>query len=120
MVNPKLNEEFEIETKERLGYTLFMITGSFTVKNLFHVRTRLQELVEESVTNIVFDFENCTEIDSSGLGILSNLYKKLGAQAGELGVIAVSPEIQKILNETGLNNLLTNFGTLEDADSHFD
>ena len=120
MVDPRLNEEFEIHTKERLGYTLFIISGSFSVKNLFHVRTRLQELVEESVNNIVFDFENCSEIDSSGLGILSNLYKKLGNQGGELGIINVSPEIRKILNETGLNSILSDFGSLEDADSHFD
>jgi len=120
MVDPKLNDEFEIKTKERLGYTLFIITGSFTVKNLFHVRTRLQELVEKSVNNIVFDFSLCSEIDSSGLGILSNLYKKLGAIGGELGVMNASPEIQKILNETGLNNILTHFDKLDDADSHFD
>ena len=120
MVNSEENDHFEIVTKERLGYTLFMIKGSFTVKNLFHVRSKLQELVEQSVNNIVFDFASCAEIDSSGLGILSNLYKRLGSQGGELGVLNVSPEIQKILTETGLNNLFTAFSTLDDADSHFD
>lgn len=120
MEDPKLNQVFDISTQDRLGYTLFQIKGSFSVKNLFHVRTRLQELVEESVNNIVFDFETCKEIDSSGLGILSNLYKKLGNQGGELGIMNVSPEIAKILSETGLESILTFFNTLDDADAHFD
>ncbi len=114
------SETSDFQIKDRLSFNLFILNNNLTVKNLFQVRSALTELLDSSVRNIVFDLEKCNEMDSSGLGLLSNLYKKINSLGGELGVLNVNPELDRIFQDSGLGQLLNPFSTLEEADEYFD
>ena len=74
--------------------------------------TSSQQLEEElkrgmdGVTELVLDLEKVDYITSAGLRVLVSTQKIMNRQ-GSMRVIHINPEIMKILNMTGIANLLT-------------
>ncbi len=54
-------------------------------------------LLDDKVKNIVFDFEDTTFMDSSGIGIIVGRYKKISCFGGKVYAINVDDRIRKIL-----------------------
>ncbi len=63
-------------------------------------------IVREDVSNVVFDFEDTTFMDSSGIGIIMGRYKKISCFGGRIYVIHADRQIQRILNLSGLNKMV--------------
>ena len=113
-------DNFTLETQDRIAYQLIIIKGNFTVKNLLEVRNVITELLDTPVKNMVFDLENCGDMDSSSIGLLGNLYKKIRSREGVLGILRPPSKVQTLLAETGLSKILPAFNSLEDVDTEFE
>ena len=59
-------------------------------------------LLNEKVRNIVFDFEDTTFMDSSGIGIITRRFRQVYARGGSVGVINVNDRIDRILLMSGI------------------
>jgi len=120
MVDRNLDDKFSVQAKDRISYQLLVFKGSFTVKNLVPVRNVVTELMERSENKIVMDLENCTEMDSSSIGLVANLLKKLESAGGRLAILNPQEKIREILDETRLSTVVPFFSSLEEVDVEFD
>lgn len=63
-------------------------------------------LLQEEVSNVVFDFENTRFMDSSGIGIIMGRYRKISCFGGRVYAIHADRQIQRILRMSGLNKIV--------------
>lgn len=71
------------------------------------IRENADELIlDDRVKNIVFDFEDTTFMDSSGIGLLLGRYKKISCFGGNVYVINASIRIRKLLKASGLASVI--------------
>lgn len=63
-------------------------------------------LMDSQVHHIVFDFENTTFMDSSGIGIIMGRYKKISLFGGKLYATHVDKTILRILQMAGLHKIM--------------
>lgn len=78
-----------------------------------HVAASIREAIDRELTkdsslrNIEFDFSNLTFMDSSGIGVIMGRYKIVEKRGGGIYASHVRPQVQKLLNISGLMNILT-------------
>lgn len=63
-------------------------------------------LLNERVKNIVFDFEDTTFMDSSGIGIIIGRYRKISCFGGRVYAIHADDRIKKILRTSGMSSVI--------------
>ena len=63
-------------------------------------------LLNERVKNIVFDFEDTTFMDSSGIGIIIGRYRKIACFGGKVYAIHADDRIKKILRTSGMSSVI--------------
>ena len=69
-------------------------------------REALVDLAEAGAIHLALDLEGVTFIDSRGLSVLLHARRRVMRLGGSLTVIAVSPQVQRVLRVTGLHHLL--------------
>ncbi len=65
-----------------------------------------REIALHSTQNIVLDFDGVTFMDSSGIGVIVGRYKQISARGGKMMIIRVKPQVDKILEISGLKKIL--------------
>ncbi len=63
-------------------------------------------IVQENVSNVVFDFQDTRFMDSSGIGIIMGRYKKIAYFGGRVYAIHADKQIQRIFRVSGLNKVV--------------
>ena len=63
-------------------------------------------ILDDKVKNIVFDFENTTFMDSSGLGSIIGRYRKISCFGGKVYAINASERISRILKTSGMSTII--------------
>jgi anti-sigma B factor antagonist len=66
--------------------TLLRLSGSLDALSAPELRTIVEELVAERRPRVVVDLSALRLIDSSGVGVIVSLYKRLRAQGGNVTV----------------------------------
>ena len=71
------------------------------------LRTRLDdEISKHNIINLIFDFKGVTFMDSSGIGVIVGRYKKIQARGGTTMVIRVQPQVDRVLEISGIKKIL--------------
>ena len=93
---------------ERLGTTLVAkLNGELDHSCAAEIRERLdKEISTGGMKNLVMDFDMVDFMDSSGIGVLVGRYKRIRAMGGKMLVIRTSPQVDKIIDVSGLRNLM--------------
>ena len=65
-----------------------------------------QFLLRDDVFNVVFDFEDTSFMDSSGVGIIMGRYKKVNVLGGKVYLINVGRQVRRILDLSGMSKLV--------------
>lgn len=63
-------------------------------------------LLDDKVKNIVFDFEDTTFMDSSGIGIIIGRYRKIACFGGKVYAIHADDRIRRILRTSGMSSVI--------------
>ena len=63
-------------------------------------------LLDDKVRNIVFDFEDTTFMDSSGIGIIIGRYRKISCFGGKVYAIDADERIRRILRASGMSSII--------------
>ena len=69
------------------------------------LKNKIFELIEEKNQDITINGEYLEYIDSTGLGVLMGIYKKLQEKNLNIKVIDLKPNIYKLFDITGLNKI---------------
>ena len=108
---------FAVDREERGLYYLISFHGEFTVKALTQLRSVVEEALETGHIYIALDLSKTTFMDSSGMGLLSNLNQKLVSRGGSLFLIAPTATLRVLLQPTGILESIPCLNSLEEADS---
>ncbi|HAQ40033.1 MAG TPA: anti-sigma factor antagonist [Clostridiales bacterium] len=69
------------------------------------LKKKIYELIEEKNQNIIINGEQLDYIDSTGLGVLMGIYKRLQEKNLNIKITNLKPNIYKLFDITGLNKI---------------
>jgi anti-sigma B factor antagonist len=87
------------------GVTVVDVEGQLIVGNRQELKQKVLEELEKGETTFVIDFANTGYIDSSGLGVLVSLSKKIREQGGELRLSSLNEDLRTLFELTKLDTL---------------
>ena len=65
--------------------------------------------------NLIFDFSNTAFMDSSGVGLIISQYKHLSMSEGNVIVVGLSDNLEKLFYVSGLHKIIRTYSKLEDV-----
>ena len=95
--------------------TLIEVEGQLIVGNRQELKQKVLEHLEGGDRKFVIDFSNTGYIDSSGLGVLVSLSKKIREQGGELRLSSLNEDLRTLFELTKLDTLFRIANTREEA-----
>lgn len=87
------------------GVTVVDVEGQLIVGNRQELKAKVLEELDAGERKFVVDFSNTGYIDSSGLGVLVSLSKKIREQGGELRLSSLNEDLRTLFELTKLDTL---------------
>ena len=98
------------------GVAVVSVSGEVDVSTCGLLRDALLRVVtDENFRGLVVNLAGVTFIDSTGIGVLVGIWRRVMATDGVLAVAMPSPQVQSILDATGLTKVLSVYGLEADA-----
>lgn len=110
-VNPGL----DLSAQTAGGITIAELTGELDIASAPALREQLLSLLRPGSSRLVIDLSRVSFCDASGLAVLVNTARRARLLGGFLRLAAVSPQVGRVLNITGLHRQLANFPTVQAA-----
>ncbi len=95
--------------------TVVEVTGPLIVANRQELKDKVLAELEGGARRFVIDFEETDYIDSSGLGVLVSLSKRIREVGGELRLARLSQDLQTLFELTKLDTLFQIGSDLDEA-----
>ncbi|HEX2805487.1 MAG TPA: STAS domain-containing protein [Kineosporiaceae bacterium] len=97
------------------GRRIVRVTGEVDVNTGPKLRDHLLALVAGGEHDIVVDLSEVSFLDSSGLGVLVMVHKRIRTAGGALRLAGCQPEVVSIFHVTALDRVMEMYSTVEDA-----
>ncbi len=94
-----------VRTTSENGVTVIRIVGQLIVGNRQELKAMVQEGLDRGETRFLIDCSETGYIDSSGLGALVTLSKKVREQGGELRIAGLNDDLRSLFELTKLDTL---------------
>jgi len=101
--------------KDARGVVVIGVDGQLIVGNRHELKQKVMDAVEAGERKVLIDFTETGYIDSSGLGALVSLSKKLRDTGGELRLAGLNEDLRTLFELTKLDSLFTVADTTEQA-----
>ena len=85
--------------------TLIEVGGQLIVGNRQLLKEQVLDQLERGDRKFILDFSKTDYIDSSGLGVLVTLSKKIREQGGQLSLASLSEDLRTLFELTKLDTL---------------
>jgi anti-sigma B factor antagonist len=95
--------------------TVVDVDGQLIVGNRQELKQRILQELEKGERKFVIDFSRTGYIDSSGLGVLVSLSKKIRERGGELRLAALNEDLRTLFELTKLDTLFQIADNREEA-----
>jgi anti-sigma B factor antagonist len=95
--------------------TVVKVGGEIDVYTAAVLRERLAGLVDAGRTDLVIDLTPVRFMDSTGLGVLLGVLKRVRGQEGRLELVIDSERLLEVFRITALTQIFTIHDTLESA-----
>lgn len=90
----------KLDITEEGSVSWIKVIGDIEFDDALEVNDIIRYMVEEGKIYLVFDFEKCSYIDSSGLGSLVEALKLSTAKGGDLRLCNLNSDIKDVLTMT--------------------
>ncbi|MEU6419186.1 STAS domain-containing protein [Streptomyces spiralis] len=110
-----MHPEFHISQHEEDDWTVVEIEGEADVFTVPHIREHVIKHMEHGRYRFIVDLRRVTFMDSTGLGVLVSILKRIRVHDGQLRLVIASREIHKIFQITGLHRVFSIYDSLDDA-----
>lgn len=94
-------------TKDSSGVMVVGVDGQLIVGNRQELKQLVQEAVDHGEKKFLVDFAKAGYIDSSGLGALVSISKKVREQGGELRLSGLNEDLRSLFELTKLDTLFS-------------
>ncbi len=101
-----MSTPLKIGARTEEGASILTLTGEVEVANAAQVRDAALKLVESGPRFLVVDLSGVDYMDSTGLGMLVGLLKRLKEKGGDLLIAGPQPRVRKLFDITGLAQVL--------------
>jgi anti-sigma B factor antagonist len=102
-----------LSTTTRGDVTVVQVDGQLTVGNRQELKTAVQGAVDAGARKFVLDCGGTSYIDSSGLGALVTIAKRVREAGGQVRLAALNDDLRSLFELTKLDTL---FAIYPDAD----
>lgn len=110
---------FTVRKDDAKGVVIIGVDGQLIVGNRHDLKTKVMESMDAGETKVVVDFTNTGYIDSSGLGVLVSLAKKIREAGGDLVLAGLNEDLRTLFELTKLDTLFAIKESAEEAISGF-
>ncbi len=108
---------FQVHTEGDV--TVIAVEGQLIVGNRQELKQTVLDALEGGSRNFLIDFAGTGYIDSSGLGVLVSLSKKIREQGGELRLANLNEDLRTLFELTKLDTLFQISKSREEAQASF-
>jgi anti-sigma B factor antagonist len=105
--------------KDPKGVVIVGVDGQLIVSNRHELKQMVNHALESGDHKVLVDFSNTGYIDSSGLGVLVSLAKKLREAGGELRLAGLNEDLRTLFELTKLDTLFKVDESPEEAMGRF-
>ncbi len=93
------------EVSRQNDITIIEVTGQLIVGNRQELKEDVLKLLESGARKFLIDFRDTAYIDSSGLGVLVSLSKKIREKGGEMRLSNLNEDLRTLFELTKLDTL---------------
>lgn len=94
---------------------LVIVDGQLVVANRQEFKQAILDGLEQGARLVVVDFTRSPYIDSSGLGALVSLSRRLRDAGGDLRLVGLNDDLRSLFELTRLDQLFPLYATRDDA-----
>ena len=100
----------KIYVKENNNVIIFKVENEFDNLLCIKYKIKVTEIIARNRYNlVVFDLNNVTFLDSSGIGLILGRYKQVKEYKGELIICGVNKNIKKTIAISGIANIIDTY-----------
>src|SRR4051812_26372331 len=103
------------QSKGSGGVTVVQVDGQLIVGNRHELKDLIQSALDKGERKLLVDFTRTGYIDSSGLGALVSVSKRIREAGGELRLAGLNDDLRSLFELTKLDTLFTISETPEQA-----
>lgn len=107
--------ELDVTVRKVDGTAVVAVAGEIDVYTSPLLQERLVEVLRDGFPSIVLDLSAVTFLDSTGLGVLITALKRCRSADGDLVLVTAQPNVLKVLEITGLNDVFKVHDSVDDA-----
>ena len=107
------------QTKDPNGVIVVQVEGQLIVGNRHELKDLVQAALERGDRRLLIDFSRTGYIDSSGLGALVSISKRIREAGGELRLSGLNDDLRSLFGLTKLDTLFAITETPEQALTSF-
>ncbi len=101
------------------GVIIVSVDGQLIVVNRNELKDKVLKALETGESKFVLDFSSTEYIDSSGLGVLVSVSKKIREAGGELRLAGLNEDLRMLFELTKLDTLFKICDTTDEAVQSF-
>jgi anti-sigma B factor antagonist len=105
----------DFERSERGAATLLRVSGSLDARTAGDLKAEVIAIGESGAKKVVVDLSRLTLIDSSGVGVLISLFKRVRAAGGQVCFAGVTAQPKEVFRLLRLDRSLDLCATVDEA-----
>lgn len=106
-------DPIEVSTVDNV--TILKPEGEISVRTLVELRKIFEKTVKVSNAKIAIDCQKVKFLDSSGIGLLVNVSRRLKDQNGSLGLYGCNEDVKDIIYLSGIHDIIPIFNSFEEV-----
>lgn len=114
-----LNNRFEYKKEERDGVVIFTLTGSLDIGTVSGMKADIDSIVTGGQRKILFDLYDLEQIDSSGIGAIIALFKRVRSNKGDVKIARLIGQPKEIFSLLRLDRVFEIHDSVENALKNF-
>ncbi|MGH3344824.1 MAG: STAS domain-containing protein [Carbonactinosporaceae bacterium] len=104
-----------VTVAEVSGHQVVTLAGEVDIATSPRLRQRLDLLGDAGSRHLVLDFSAVTLCDSTGLGVVVSLLKRVIGEGGSLKLAGLRPNIAKVFDVAGMTDMIPTFPSVAAA-----
>lgn len=96
-------------------YVLVRVSGELDAYMAPELREKVEEVLDRGARWLLIDLSEVEYLDSVGLGIMIGAAQRATERQGDIAVVCTRPNVMRVLEVSGTQELLNVVGTIEEA-----
>jgi len=109
----------DIQASKINEVTIITISGSADALTAPTIAEFVNELIASGNIQLVADLSEVTYLSSAGVRVLLGVIKETRKKGGDLYLVDIQPDVEKVLNLSGLPRILKIFPDIDSAVNNF-